>query len=755
MLICQGGSMKRCYVNVILITTILIIIAGGIYAGENPEQSLKGQAAIPADMALSYSNVGADRGIPDVAIKTPPMVLGPVETNAVGVQVGATTFDYQHNCTMGRQIEHRGSGYLHFDWMIQTDMFLGGDRGIGYQVYDLSQCDFVFVGDGIRVNTEYAGYVNLDVDPGGCGIPTGHERNAGDGFYYATAYWDSCLTGSPSAKFDSDAPSDIYGWWINNGTGPDNENIWPVIDWQVGTETVLHMVCTESGGAAGDPQTISYYRRAGAYGVEDGGSWSSQRLIDTVMVISPVVAASPFSDRVAIAWNAPVDFLRDTPGEFVGSISRQYLNDVWFAASDNQGADWIAGIGSGSIGHEVDNGIAMGYDTDGGNITTYGWGSEWKAYCNTSALFAHDDNLHIVWNCRRFTDTSEIYRRNSGIFHWSEDNPSISTVVTALWDVGGTCYAHSWGSDADKPSISECDNKLYILYTQFGNEQDPCYDYSSSDNIINGELYLTGSDDGGASWDEPQNLTNSVTHLCAAGDCESDYWPTMARYGRMETCGDLAGYNVLDILYINDRHAGGVAQNEGDFTVNPVMWLATPCRAIGEDTCSAQNLGDVDNNGSIESDDLLYLTQFLYEGGPTPPVMPNADVNADCWIDGADIKYLDDYLNCGGPDPDTCTCVYPEVCDCKVGDANGDQAINLGDGVYINNLVFRPDTSPLPTPYPICSGDANKDCTVNLGDAVFINNVVFHSGPMPVYCHEWIQDPPDGCGSLKKDIKQR
>jgi len=83
-------------------------------------------------------------------------------------------------------------------------------------------------------------------------------------------------------------------------------------------------------------------------------------------------------------------------------------------------------------------------------------------------------------------------------------------------------------------------------------------------------------------------------------------------------------------------------------------------------------------------------------------------------------------------------------CDCRVGDANADLSINLGDAVYINNIVFH--SGPLPTPYAICSGDANKDCSVNLGDAVYINNIVFHSGPMPPTCEEWIADPPAGCG---------
>jgi hypothetical protein len=63
----------------------------------------------------------------------------------------------------------------------------------------------------------------------------------------------------------------------------------------------------------------------------------------------------------------------------------------------------------------------------------------------------------------------------------------------------------------------------------------------------------------------------------------------------------------------------------------------------------------------------------------------------------------------------------------RCGDANGDESINLGDVVYINNLVFH--NGPAPGPYE--AGDANNDDSVNLGDAVYLINYIFHSGPEP------------------------
>ena len=63
------------------------------------------------------------------------------------------------------------------------------------------------------------------------------------------------------------------------------------------------------------------------------------------------------------------------------------------------------------------------------------------------------------------------------------------------------------------------------------------------------------------------------------------------------------------------------------------------------------------------------------------------------------------------------------------GDANGDRTVNVGDGVYIINYIFKGG----PAPVPPAAGDANCDGLTNIGDAVFIINFIFKGGPAP-YC---------------------
>ena len=61
------------------------------------------------------------------------------------------------------------------------------------------------------------------------------------------------------------------------------------------------------------------------------------------------------------------------------------------------------------------------------------------------------------------------------------------------------------------------------------------------------------------------------------------------------------------------------------------------------------------------------------------------------------------------------------------GDANGDEAINVGDAVFVINYAFKGGAAP----NPLFTGDANCDASVNVGDAVYLINFAFKGGPAP------------------------
>jgi hypothetical protein len=61
------------------------------------------------------------------------------------------------------------------------------------------------------------------------------------------------------------------------------------------------------------------------------------------------------------------------------------------------------------------------------------------------------------------------------------------------------------------------------------------------------------------------------------------------------------------------------------------------------------------------------------------------------------------------------------------GDANDDEAVNIGDAVYIISYVFRGG----PEPVPLAAADANNDGAINVGDAVYLIGYIFRGGPAP------------------------
>jgi|GEM_PF-2937447 len=76
----------------------------------------------------------------------------------------------------------------------------------------------------------------------------------------------------------------------------------------------------------------------------------------------------------------------------------------------------------------------------------------------------------------------------------------------------------------------------------------------------------------------------------------------------------------------------------------------------GDATCEIR--GDIDHSGVLPLDiaDLVYLVSYMFQGGPPPPCMEEADVNGDEGEvpDIADLVYLVAFMFSGGPEPIAC-----------------------------------------------------------------------------------------------------
>ncbi len=77
--------------------------------------------------------------------------------------------------------------------------------------------------------------------------------------------------------------------------------------------------------------------------------------------------------------------------------------------------------------------------------------------------------------------------------------------------------------------------------------------------------------------------------------------------------------------------------------------------AIYGSDCPAM-IGDANNSGFIDIDDVVYLINYIFGGGlpPAPYAVASGDADCSCYVDIDDVVYLINYIFGGGPPPCTC-----------------------------------------------------------------------------------------------------
>lgn len=79
----------------------------------------------------------------------------------------------------------------------------------------------------------------------------------------------------------------------------------------------------------------------------------------------------------------------------------------------------------------------------------------------------------------------------------------------------------------------------------------------------------------------------------------------------------------------------------GDFSLDTGMWPSPEQSFL---------CGDVDFSGNVDIDDIMYIINYMFAGGPTPdPIIGN--VNCLEAIDIDDIMFIINYMFSGGPVP--------------------------------------------------------------------------------------------------------
>lgn len=507
---------------------------------------------------------------------------GATATQSPGTAIGATWYDCQHIGSMGRMIDQSRHGdpdtmIVHLSWMYMPGPVLFA-RQYRYDNWNAATGSFG-TETGLQFEDDFAGFVNIDATEGGRAVVGGHNREWFDGFLDCHFYWDS-LPGASAFGVQAQVPRSIAEYGGYGG----QEVIWPKFRYQEGaSDTVLHVLAVATEVSANDPRGLYYFRKVGA---DSSGAWDDPPyIVDTVYDIAHDIA-SDNEGKVALVWVANLP----CPGDPCDTCSGyecwnfvQWDNDVYYQISTTSGASWNQRV----------------------NVTRNVDGEEgYRPYTDLSALITSDGNLHIVWGARYWPADAntggEAGLLRGRVFHWSEDNLYIRTVHNFDWDQT-ICNGGAWQLNASKMTVSECEGKLYVLFVQFNDIphgiEDDCAAATNPGfptGAANGELYLTISGDRGLTWDEARNLTNSRTPGCdkpggSNGACDSDHWPSMARFGSNYS-GDFSGAEIvvppgssdpgayyLDVQYLNDHSAGGIVQEEGFWAQADVRWFRIPC----------------------------------------------------------------------------------------------------------------------------------------------------------------------------------
>jgi len=569
-----------------------------------------------------------------------------------GMTIGLTIHDIQHMGRMTRQIAWRESHNIHITWMLKNRDFMHPYiRLTKYQFWDAtvgqikwSPLHFPWGGDDLHASGERSGYSGIDIMSDGRALVYNHYDQDGlEPYDYLPTIWpdNPPLSGKWGWKqgvpdpYDTDVQNcafpdtpPISNWTISCPSG-----VWPYVAFHLYDngaieDTIIHILAREAEGESisSDGGRLAYWRRFGAGPDPNspGLDWASH-VVDTITTIGYVVecaqegVATGYEGKVALVWIAPWP-------EIPGDIESATPNGVNFLVEQN--ANDIYGIIS------MDGGVTWG---DKFNITQNDFLDKgWAPLSDLSALIDSDGRLHVVYSARQFINTNDgapqepidmdwpLFPIAGRIFHWSDEQASpdyISIVKDASHDwtmYDSICMGGQWSMmSVTKPMISQCDDKLYVIFSQYQDVKNGIWDNCHITNWINGDyigsansmLYFAVSDmiNGGLNWDPARALTD-FTQRCDTGFtgiptdpvnplalnvCHSHAWASMTRFG-MEVGPTDNFYNAtvvndaswnqtespdyyLDVVYVDDLWPGAVILGEGTWAIDPIKWFRFPC----------------------------------------------------------------------------------------------------------------------------------------------------------------------------------
>lgn len=125
--------------------------------------------------------------------------------------------------------------------------------------------------------------------------------------------------------------------------------------------------------------------------------------------------------------------------------------------------------------------------------------------------------------------------------------------------------------------------------------------------------------------------------------------------------------------------------------------------------------------------DTTITTMRIYTDAPLPPAQSDQmylDVIARTAGQG---NFTIDVVSLSNPDLKLSSSITFVLNAYLCGDANADEAIDVGDVVYLIDYLFKGG----PAVNPVMAGDATCDGVIDVSDVVYLINYLFKGGPAP------------------------
>jgi len=450
-----------------------------------------------------------------------------------GEQVGVTTYDYQANGCMGQRIAVDDTGQIHVNWMFCGGEYPGNPR---FCRWNFRFPEGTWYGE-TDASPSVSGYTQIDV----MRSDASNAKRTLNAWHYANVGYTSIDEGSG------------WGSWPGDTGSPHVDNHeWPFVACASNGNIITHM-----GDYAGDFHHMYLT-------TDEGVSWTLLADLDSTLCLTNFVRASYTSGKVVAAWTQSIAV------EQSGLLISQMANDAYYMIS-------------------TDNGVTWGTPVNFTNFTPLASlanndSTPW-AYSDINALFDSGDHLHIAFgvNLGYVHNDTVYYADHAKILHWDEvtnelhvvSSPSTHYSEPGGWwlDVGpeGTLSPHteSWALPACKAQLV-FDMDTDTLYCLWGGTADTT-DYAEN-GFFNSEIYAAKSGDGGVTWSNYTNLTNTPTPGAGVGECADEDYMTAHPYVVNDT---------IWVTYIEDLTAGSAIQEATGWNDNPVRVWGIPTSMIG------------------------------------------------------------------------------------------------------------------------------------------------------------------------------